>query len=128
MRKIIFHILKTLLLIASIRYAFDVLSKQIADSQLEKEQRIVRNRLSQLTFETREDAMSVIRQARAITRQYGEVTLGDIVRLSGGDDKLTDDEIVWTNVRLAYVTTVKDGYQIILAKETNMSTLEDLLK
>lgn len=117
MRKIIFHILKSLLLIASIRYAFDVLSKQIvADSKLEKEQRIVRNRLSQLTFETREDAMSVIRQARAITRQYGEVTLGDIVRLSGGDDKFTDDEIVWTNVRLAYVTTVKDGYQIILPK------------
>jgi hypothetical protein len=117
MRKIIFHILKNLLLLASLRYAFDVLSKQIAaDSKWNKEQRIVRNRLAQLTFENREDAILVIRQARATARKYGEVTLGDIVRLSGGDDKFTDDEIVWTNVRLAYVAPVKGGYQIILPK------------
>lgn len=118
MRKIIFHILKNILLIASLRYAFDVLSKQIAaDSKWNKEQRIVRNRLAQLTFETREDAMTVIGKARAIARKYGEVTLGDIVRLSGGDDKFIDDEIVWTNVRLAYVIPVKGGYQIILPKK-----------
>lgn len=77
---------------------------------------IAYSRLRKATFESREDARTVLSEARAIAKKYGNVTLADILSLSGVETRFVDESVSWDNLNRAYIIRTSHGHRLVLGK------------
>lgn len=84
----------------------------------ESRSRGVRNRFDydDLVFETRGDAMEVLKQMRETIDEFGLVSVGDMYDFAGTSAPFTSHDYGWTSLRSADVKRVRDGYVLDLPK------------
>lgn len=64
----------------------------------------------EIVFQTEEDANEVLTAMRSLLNQYEQVTLADMMELSGIASTFNDNKVGWTGLTSVSTKEIKDGY------------------
>lgn len=74
---------------------------------------------TEIVLQSEEDARQVLDAMKSLLTQYEQVTLADLLELTGISSTFQDNKIGWVNLINIQIKSVKDGYILDLppAKE-----------
>lgn len=120
MRNLICHILIQLILTSVFKLDVATMYVYAMKGVESPEEMIAYSRLRKAVFKTREDARTALSEARAIAKKYGNVSLADILNLSGVETRFVDEGVFWEHLTRAYVIPTSAGYRLVLGKPSEV--------